>query len=79
MAGSKQSNDSNKKSGVAIKIGTVDSLSTDPLVVEEFEPVQEEVRKKFQFLELSPTQTTANLILNFLNEICFLDDKITAK
>ena len=37
-----------------------------------------EVRKKFQKLELSPTQTTANLILNFLNEICFLDDKITA-
>ena len=78
MSGSKQSNDSKKKLA-AIKVGTVDSLSTDPLVVEEFEPVQEEVRKKFQFLELSPTQMTANLILNFLNEICFLDDKITAK
>ena len=78
MSGSKQSNDSKKKLA-AIKVGTVDSLSTDPLVVEEFEPVQEEVRKKFKFLELSPTQMTANLILNFLNEICFLDDKITAK
>ena len=78
MSGSKQSNDSKKKLA-AIKVGTVDSLTTDPLVVEEFEPVQEEVRKKFQFLELSPTQMTANLILNFLNEICFLDDKITAK
>ena len=54
MSGSKQSNDSNKKLA-AIKISRVDSLSTDPLVVEEFEPVQEEVRKKFQFLELSPT------------------------
>ena len=78
MSGSKRSNDSNKKLA-AIKVGSVDSLSTDPLVVEEFEPVQEEVRRKFQFLELSPTQMAANLILNFLNEICFLDDKITAK
>ena len=78
MSGSKQSIDSNKKLA-AIKVARVDSLTTDPLVVEEFEPVQEEVRKKFQFLELSPTQMTANLILNFLNEICFLDDKITAK
>ena len=37
------------------------------------------MRRKYQFLELSSTQMTANLILNFLNEICFLDDKITAK
>ena len=36
-------------------------------------------KKMFQPIALSSSQMATNLTLNFLNEICLADDRITAK
>ena len=45
---------------------------------EDFEPVKE-AQKTFNAVDLSPNEIAVNLTVNFLNEICFIDDKITAR
>ena len=74
-ASSVSSSQSKPKKGVASpKDDEIHIVLSD----DQFEPVQEE-QKKFQQTELMTSQMTTNLTLNFLNEICIMDDKITAK
>ena len=72
-----------KRNQASIAINNIDDedlriMVSDEMQNTQFEPVQE-IEKKYQQVELTPSQMTANLTLNFLNEICILDDKITAK
>ena len=46
--------------------------------IEDFEPVQEN-KKTYAAVHLTPSQIAVNLTVNFLNEICYIDDKITAR
>ena len=66
-----------KKKGKTLQISE-ETKGDEDLLIDEF-TIQEEVAKRFKTIPLSTNQETANLILNFLNQICIIDDKLTAK